>query len=250
MPVIYKITSPTGKVYIGQSWNFRNRIRFYKNNLCKRQVKIYNSLLKYGYDNHKVEIVHELPTDVSQSILDNYEILYWELYKNCYVEMLNIKEPGRGGKRSKESIEKQLKTRKINGYKHSQEVLNKISLSNKGKVRTPEMIDKMKEGLKGRKQSQESINKMIETKRQNNKPFTEEHRKRISEALKGKPRPYAKHLTTRPTKARKVIDTNTNKIFNTIKEAAEENNMTAFNLRNRLVGIVNNNTSLKFLDNA
>jgi hypothetical protein len=38
--------------------------------------------------------------------------------------------------------------------------------------------------------------------------------------------------------------------FNTIKEAAAENNMTAFNLRNRLVGIVNNNTSLKFLDNA
>ena len=249
MPVIYKITSPTDKVYIGQSWNWSNRISFYKNNSCKNQVKIYNSLLKYGYANHKVEIVHELPNDISQSILDDYEILYWQFYKDCHVEMLNIREPGRGGKRPKESIEKQRETRKITGYKHSQDVLDKISLSNKGKIRTPEMVEKMKERLRGRKQSQESINKMVETKKRNNKPFTDEHRKHISEALKGIPRPYAKYLT-RPTKAKKVIDTNTNKIFNTIKEAAAENNMTAFNLRNRLVGIVNNNTSLKFLDNA
>jgi group I intron endonuclease len=249
MPVIYKITSPSEKVYIGQSWDWSNRVYSYKNNSCKNQRKIYNSLLKYGYNNHKVEIVHELPKDISQSILDDYEILYWQFHKDCHIEMLNIREPGRGGKRSKESIEKQRETRKITGYKHSQEVLDKISLSNTGKVRTPEMVEKMKDRLRGRKQSQESINKMIETRRQNNKPRSEEHRKRLSEALKGIPRPYAKYLT-RPTKAKKVIDVSTNKIYNTIKEAAIENNMTAFNLRNRLVGIVKNNTSLKFLSDV
>lgn len=250
MPVIYKITSPTNKIYIGQSWDWVNRIKYYEKILCKNQVKIYNSLLKYGYSNHEIKIIHELPKDTTQSILDNYEILYWQLYKNCNIEMLNISEPGRGGKRSKESVEKQRETRKITGYKHSQEVLDKISLSNKGKVRTLEMIEKMKERLKGHKQSQESINKMIETRRLNNKPRTEEHKKHLSEALKGISRPYAKYLTTRPTTARKVIDTNTNEIFNSIKEAAIKNNMTAYNLRNRLVGIVNNNTPFKFLNNV
>lgn len=249
MPIIYKITSPSNKVYIGQSWDWSKRIRFYKNNLCKNQIKIYNSLLKYGYDNHKVEIVHELSNDITQSTLDNYEIIYWQFHKDCNVEMLNIREPGRGGKRSKESVEKQRQTRKITGYKHPQEVLDKISLKNKGKVRSSEVIEKMKDRLRGRKQSQESINKMLETRKKNNKPRSEEHRKHLSEALKGIPRPYAKYLV-RPTKARKVIDLDSNKIFNTIKEAAIEKNMTAFNLRNRLVGIVKNNTSLKFLSDV
>ena len=36
---IYKITSPTGKIYIGQSANIKSRITNYKNARCKCQQK-------------------------------------------------------------------------------------------------------------------------------------------------------------------------------------------------------------------
>ena len=51
---IYKITSPTGKVYIGQSIEIEKRWMRYKNitKSVKKQPAIYNSLLKYGSENH------------------------------------------------------------------------------------------------------------------------------------------------------------------------------------------------------
>ena len=50
---IYKITSPTNKIYIGQSIDIENRFTKYKSLDCKNQVRLYNSLKKYGFDKHK-----------------------------------------------------------------------------------------------------------------------------------------------------------------------------------------------------
>ena len=45
---IYKITSPSNKIYIGQSINIERRFNSYKNlSHCKQQIKLYNSLQKY-----------------------------------------------------------------------------------------------------------------------------------------------------------------------------------------------------------
>lgn len=174
---IYKITSPTGKVYIGQSWVLDKRIKKYKH--CSvTQGYIYNSLNKYGWDNHKFEIVHELPSDVTQSVLDTYEIFYWQQYKDCGVKMLNIKEPGSGGKHSeetklkigiaatgrkhsKESIEKRASKRR--GSTISEETKKKISMKNTGRVLGEEARRKISENSKGNKyglgfkQSKETI---------------------------------------------------------------------------------------------
>jgi group I intron endonuclease len=103
MVVIYKITSPSGKVYIGQSRNWASRKSKYKKLKNSQQIKIHRSLLKYGYDAHEFKIIHELPDDVSQDVINNYEVLYWELYKDCGVEMLNVKYPGSNGKLSEET---------------------------------------------------------------------------------------------------------------------------------------------------
>ena len=54
---IYKITNPSGKIYIGQSVNIDNRISSYKNLKCKNQTKLYRSLLKYTFENHIFEIL-------------------------------------------------------------------------------------------------------------------------------------------------------------------------------------------------
>ena len=54
---IYKITSPLGYIYIGQSINIDYRFNVYKKLKCKSQLRIYNSFVKYGVDNHIFEII-------------------------------------------------------------------------------------------------------------------------------------------------------------------------------------------------
>ena len=71
---IYKITNPNNKVYIGQSRNIRRRFSAYKRLECKKQVKLFNSLNKYGVINHKFEVIIELDKNISQEELNNYEI--------------------------------------------------------------------------------------------------------------------------------------------------------------------------------
>lgn len=72
---IYKIINPKGKIYIGQSTNIEKRWKSYKTLHCKGQVKLYNSLKKYGYENHIFEIIEEC--DIS--ILEERET-YWKLF--------------------------------------------------------------------------------------------------------------------------------------------------------------------------
>jgi len=61
---VYKITSPSGKVYIGSSNNINNRICSYKNLKCYSQRRLYNSLLKYGWEQHVFEILEICVLDV------------------------------------------------------------------------------------------------------------------------------------------------------------------------------------------
>ena len=69
---IYKIQSPVGKIYIGQSTDIKKRWEYYKRLACKKQPKLYNSLNKYGSDNHIFEVIEECNIDQ----LDEREI-YW-----------------------------------------------------------------------------------------------------------------------------------------------------------------------------
>jgi len=74
---IYKITSPSGKIYIGQSSNIDWRWEQYQKYPSSYigQTRLYNSIQKYGYDNHKLEII-EL---CSVEQLDEKEV-YWGLH--------------------------------------------------------------------------------------------------------------------------------------------------------------------------
>ena len=131
---IYKITNPNNRIYIGQSWNIESRLYSYKNGRCKNQRKLLNSIKKYGWENHKFEVIHELPVDIDQNILNEYEIIYYNFYKDCEVGFLNLRDPGgskgklseetkkilsdinKGKKLSKLTIEKRSKSWKDNYY--------------------------------------------------------------------------------------------------------------------------------------
>jgi group I intron endonuclease len=72
---IYKIISPTGKIYIGQSVNIENRWKSYKRLNCKGQIKLYNSLKKYGSDNHIFEVI-----EICSLKFLNMKETYWKKY--------------------------------------------------------------------------------------------------------------------------------------------------------------------------
>lgn len=100
---IYKITSPTKKVYIGQSNNIEKRFYSYsKLHNCKSQIRLYRSLSKHGVNNHKFEIIEEcLETE-----LNDKERYYQDLYSVIGANGMNCKltnTSDRSGKMSEET---------------------------------------------------------------------------------------------------------------------------------------------------
>jgi hypothetical protein len=79
MITIYKITSPSGRIYIGQSSNFKRRKTEYKRNKCKAQTLLYNSFIKYGFDSHVFEVVEE----TTKELADERET-FWITHFNCF----------------------------------------------------------------------------------------------------------------------------------------------------------------------
>ena len=127
-PLIYKITNPKGKIYIGQSINYQARIKNYKRIDCKSQKKLYNSLKKYGFELHKFEII----LNCKESDLNNLERHYQDLYSSTSKNGLNIrltKSTDRCGSFSEESKEK-------------------MSLAKKGKKRSPKDCKAISEAMK------------------------------------------------------------------------------------------------------
>ena len=136
---IYKITSPNGKIYIGQSINIEKRWKYgyYNITVCKSQIKLYRSLLKYGYENHIFEIV-EL-CDIK--ILNEREIHWGLFYKVLENNGLNLKLGNRNGKHSEETKQKISKARK--GWKPSIERGIKIGNKNRNRILSKEHKDKI-----------------------------------------------------------------------------------------------------------
>lgn len=137
---IYKITSPSGKVYIGQSVDCWKRRGAYKNLHCKSQAKLLASFLKYGFDRHRFEILHECTPD-ELSALEKY---YVDLFQTFNSEKgLNIRDGG--GNRARISEEQKAKTsRTMTGRKYDPERVEKTRLKNLGRKLTKEQIERRK----------------------------------------------------------------------------------------------------------
>ena len=61
---IYKITSPTGKIYIGQSIDIEKRSKTYKNGHSKNQPALNKSYKKHVFSKHTIEIIQDRKSDV------------------------------------------------------------------------------------------------------------------------------------------------------------------------------------------
>lgn len=151
---IYKITSPSGRVYIGQSWNIPKRFAKYKGGHSHRQRKLHASLSKYGPSAHLFETVAIFRPDVTQSELDHHEQFYMNLYRSQGCDLLNIKEAGSRGRMSEES--KRLIGIAFKGRTVSDEARRKISLANKGRKRSDEVKRRIGDIQRGKKKGPHS----------------------------------------------------------------------------------------------
>lgn len=141
--VIYKISSPNGKVYIGRTKNFNGRMAEHKHNaLTKKQMyPIHKAIRKYGWDNFTKEILIETDDEQLLKKLEEEFILAYDAVKKGY----NNTYGSDGGNVYVNFPERLEKMKEINREKFSGEK-NPMY----GKTHSDESIDKLKQKAKGR----------------------------------------------------------------------------------------------------
>jgi group I intron endonuclease len=122
---IYKIVSPSGRVYVGQTNNYKVRLRQYRhsanpNSKTSAQVLINRSLRRHGYENHTFSIIETFESDYKY--IDDREMFWIRSYmsnKRKYPKSngLNLTDGGDG----------------IRGYKMTEDNKRKLSLRQKGR---------------------------------------------------------------------------------------------------------------------
>lgn len=253
---IYKITSPSGKIYIGQSIDVKRRLREYKKLNCKKQIKLYHSLLKYGFDSHKVDVICECLIEE----LNDKERHYQDFF-NCVENGLNCTLTASKDKSGRLSLEHRKKISE--GCKNpSVETRLKMSKGQLGKKRPLESVIKTANANRGQKRSLEfrlrvaekSKNISDETRRKYSESHighkhTDEAKKKISESGKGRVQTDAKKLKIAEKLGIKVLNTKTGEIFLSVTKAANSIGHNRSWLHSKLKGLTNNNTNLIFYIN-
>lgn len=208
MTGIYKITSPSEKVYIGQSTDIQTRFGQYRRLECKSQTKLFRSFNKYGHINHIFEIIEECLFEEL-----NIRERYWQDFYNVVSKkglncMLTETEnlPGKMSDETKEKISKANK-----GKVRSEEIRLMISNTQKGRIQSKELIEKRVEGRKGYRHSEETKLKM-----------------------------------SKSTFKREVIDTITNVVYESCVEVCKIFNLKKVTLRRKLSGFTKNNTQFEY----
>lgn len=196
---IYKISSPTGKVYIGQSWDIKDRWYSHKHPNKKNKGHIAESVRKHGAESHLFEIIHKLPNDVSQVVMNNYEQLYLSQYIETGYKMLNLR--GDITCLGKHWEETKVKIGNIGrGRKHTDDFKKSVGDFHRGRKRPIETGIKISESLKGKLFSDER--KINLSKAQTGVKRCEEYKKRQSEKMKGIGNPFFGRKHSEETRAK------------------------------------------------
>jgi group I intron endonuclease len=133
MGVIYKITNPNGRIYVGKTINLKERISCYVNGCTKQQPIIHRSIAKYGWKNHKFEILFEM----EDTLLNDMEMVMIKKYNSFHGNNkmgMNLTLGGEG----------------ISGFKHRKESIEKMSINSSGKKHTEETKKKISKAGIGR----------------------------------------------------------------------------------------------------
>jgi len=176
MTGIYKIISPTNKVYIGQSFDIDRRWKDHKFELGYKHIKskLKNSFISHGFENHIFEILEECEIE----LLNERERFYQDQFDVLGPMGLNLvltessTEARICSEESKHNISKSLKK-----YNSSLTEEQKI-------IRNKKTSESMKGISLGRKHTKET--KLLLSKRNTGKKHTKETIEKISQASKSK----------------------------------------------------------------
>jgi group I intron endonuclease len=214
---IYKITSPSNKIYIGQSRNIEKRFKSYYRKLGKNQPRLYRSFKKYGIKQHIFEVLEE-----------------------CDFDQLNIRE---------------------RYWQETYDVINENGLNclyteidDKPRVINNETIKKLKENASkywlGKKFTKEHCENMsISRKGKIGTPCSDKIKRQFSEQRKGENNPMYGKKGILNKCSKKVINTITGEIYNSLNECCIINNLNSKYMSRYLNGTRNNKTIFKYLIN-
>lgn len=88
---IYRLTAPNGKCYIGQTIDFKRRMRDHRRNSKSPKYTVHHAIKKYGWVNIKKEIVI---ADVPEEDLDHLEQAYIEVENTVAPHGYNLSTGG------------------------------------------------------------------------------------------------------------------------------------------------------------
>lgn len=220
---IYKITSPTGRVYVGQAMDVEDRKKEYsilRN--CIQQKRLYSSFLKYGWGAHIFETIEKC--NISEL---NSRERFWQEHFDVI---------GKNGMNC--VLQNSEEKRKV----YSEKVLKKMSISKRG-INNP-MFGRRGEDspIFGIKRSENTKNKisLINTGEKHpmfGKLHSEKSKKSMSISRSG----------SNNYESRKVIDLGSGIIYVSIREASECNGIKYNTLRDYLNGRLKNKTNLRLI---
>jgi len=135
MGIVYLLTAPSGKRYVGQAHDIKERIGHYRRGKCKNQRALHAAITKYGWESFSVSVIaHGIQT---QSALDATERAFIALLGTLSPGGYNLKQGGCGG--GKHCAETKAMLAAIStGRKQSPEARAKLSAALRGKPRSPE----------------------------------------------------------------------------------------------------------------
>lgn len=188
--VIYKLTSPSGKMYIGKAKDFNLRMNQHRRYAEQGKLfPLYKAIRYYGWDVFQKEII-----DTAETIEElNEKEKYWIAKYNTYLTEFgyNCTPGGDGGAvrlGKKNSLEhRQRISEGLKGRKYSEETRQKMSTSHKGQPSawkgqkaSKELRQHLSDAHKGHKHSPETIQKMIKSRTGSKR--SEETKQRMAEA--------------------------------------------------------------------
>lgn len=240
MKGIYKIVSPTGRIYIGQSIDIDKRRKMYIGCHCRKQQKLHASLIKYGFNEHDFELIEEC----EESLLNEREEYWIDFYGTFNSELgMNLSS---GGLNKRVSEETKLKISNSNKGKKRID-LSERNISNKGrqigpnppswqgKKHSSETIAKMKESaLKRGERSEETKAKMSESAKK--KVITDEHKQKL-----------LNNRINSDKVGKKVIDIVTKEVFKNLVTLCKIKGLNYGTMKPKMRGAKINNTNYRYL---
>jgi group I intron endonuclease len=217
---IYKIISPSGKIYIGQAVNINKRWKKYMSlhSSVKGQIILYRSFLKHEVNKHIFEVIEEC--DSLQ--LNNRERHWQDFYDVLGENGLNCKLQSAEDKKMILSKEAREKISKANSKEGN------AMFGLRGDNFPYKKFFGEENPWFGSKHSEETKRKMREG-----------HKAADRKVIKGSDHPFSK----------KVIDTISGIVYDCLRDASKKNDISYHTLQKKLSGVYKNNTTLKYLTN-